>query len=98
MQTWLQRIPRARVWAFCIAALTVISIWSAGLSAATASVVLSGTRQTIRGFGGATAWLGQLTEAHMNTLFGTGPGTIGLSILRVRIAPDSNWNDEVSNA
>ncbi|HKX26972.1 MAG TPA: glucuronoxylanase XynC [Blastocatellia bacterium] len=98
MQTRLQRIPPVRVLAFSIAALAMVSIWTAGLSAATASVVLSGTRQTIRGFGGATAWLGQLTEAHMNTLFGTGPGTIGLSILRVRIAPDSNWNDEVSNA
>jgi len=61
-------------------------------------VDLSGVRQTIRGFGGASAWLGQLTDAEMNTLFGSGPGTVGLSIIRLRIAPDRNWNDELQNA
>jgi glucuronoarabinoxylan endo-1,4-beta-xylanase len=66
--------------------------------AATANINLGQTNQTVRGFGGASAWLGQLSDAHMNTLFGTGAGTIGLSILRIRIAPDGNWNDELQNA
>ncbi len=66
--------------------------------AATATINLGQTNQTLRGFGGASAWLGQLSDAHMNTLFGTGPGSIGLNILRVRIAPDGNWNDELQNA
>jgi glucuronoarabinoxylan endo-1,4-beta-xylanase len=82
--------------------LIIVGLLVAGLppksEAATATINLSQTNQTLRGFGGASVWLGQLTDAHMNTLFGTGPGTIGLSILRVRIAPDGNWNDELQNA
>ena len=66
--------------------------------AATATINLGQTNQTLRGFGGASAWLGQLSDANMDTLFGTGAGTIGLSILRIRIAPDGNWNDELQNA
>jgi glucuronoarabinoxylan endo-1,4-beta-xylanase len=82
--------------------LLMVGLLVAGLppksEAATATINLSQTNQTLRGFGGASVWLGQLTDAHMNTLFGTGAGTIGLSILRVRIAPDGNWNDELQNA
>jgi glucuronoarabinoxylan endo-1,4-beta-xylanase len=98
MKAWLQCVSHARICAFMIIALTIASVSTPGLLAATASVDLSGVRQTIRGFGGASVWLGQLTEAEMNILFGSGSGTIGLSILRVRIAPDRNWNDELQNA
>jgi glucuronoarabinoxylan endo-1,4-beta-xylanase len=52
------------------------------------------TYQTIRGFGGSTAWLGQLTTAQATALFNQSSG-LGLSILRVRIDPEgassSNW-------
>jgi glucuronoarabinoxylan endo-1,4-beta-xylanase len=98
MKAWLQSVSRPRIYAFMIAALTIASVFTPGFLAATASVDLSSVRQTIRGFGGASVWLGQMTDAEMNTLFGSGPGTIGLSILRVRIAPDRNWNDELQNA
>jgi glucuronoarabinoxylan endo-1,4-beta-xylanase len=98
MRAWLQCVSLARICAFIITALTIASSFPPGLLAATASVDLSGVRQTIRGFGGASAWLGQLTDAEMNTLFGSGPGTVGLSIIRLRIAPDRNWNDELQNA
>ena len=98
MRAWLQCVSRERICAFIITALTIATLFPPGLLAATASVDLSGVRQTIRGFGGATAWIGQLTDAEMNTLFGSGPGTIGLSILRVRIAPDRNWTTELENA
>lgn len=81
-----------------LAAVVLVATLPSSAYAATAAVDLSQTRQTVRGFGGASVWLGQLSDAHMNTLFGTGPGTIGLSILRVRIAPDNNWNDELQNA
>lgn len=69
--------------------------------------------QIIRGFGGSTAWLGQLTQAQANELFGTGTQgstpELGLSILRVRIDPTgsatttqpwktANWDQEVANA
>ncbi|MEJ2187667.1 MAG: glucuronoxylanase XynC [Gemmatimonadota bacterium] len=50
--------------------------------------------QVIRGFGGATVWNGALTEADADKLF----GTLGLSICRIRIAPDGNWSDEIANA
>ena len=80
-----------------IIGLLVASLpWMA--QAATANINLSQTNQTLRGFGGASVWLGQLSDANMDTLFGTGPGTIGLSIDRIRIAPDGNWNDELQNA
>jgi glucuronoarabinoxylan endo-1,4-beta-xylanase len=82
--------------------LLMISLLVVGLPSradgATATINLSQTHQTLRGFGGASAWLGQLSDANMDTLFGTGPGTIGLSVLRIRIAPDNNWNDELQNA
>ena len=62
--------------------------------------------QIIRGFGGSTAWLGQLTTAQANALFSPSSG-LGLSILRMRIDPTgsastnwvtSNWGQEVINA
>jgi glucuronoarabinoxylan endo-1,4-beta-xylanase len=65
------------------------------------------TYQTIRGFGGSTAWMGALPSTQMNALFGTGSGQIGLSILRVRIDPSgsssngwvtTNWGQELTNA
>ena len=55
---------------------------------------LAATKQTIRGFGGSSAWHGQLTDAEADTLF----TTLGLSILRVRIDPDGAWADEILNA
>src|SRR5262245_5642914 len=98
MRAWLQCVTHARICALIIIALTIASVFPPRPLAATASVDLSGVRQTIRGFGGASAWLGQLTDGEMNTLFGTGPGTIGLSIIRLRIDPNRSWNDELANA
>src|SRR5262245_65474279 len=98
MRTWQQRILGARLYVFTLAALTALSVWTARLSAATASVNLSTTHQTIRGFGGASVWMGLMTNAEMDLLFGSGPGTIGLRILRIRIAPDKNWRDVLENA
>jgi glucuronoarabinoxylan endo-1,4-beta-xylanase len=86
----------------CLCASLIIAIFVASpgseTTAAPAAVNLGQIHQTVRGFGGASVWLGQLSDANMNTLFGSGPGTIGLSILRIRIAPDNNWNDELQNA
>jgi glucuronoarabinoxylan endo-1,4-beta-xylanase len=60
----------------------------------TCTINLTSSLQTIRGFGGSSAWHGQLTEADCDKLF----TTIGLSILRVRIDPDGLWDDEIQNA
>jgi O-glycosyl hydrolase len=65
--------------------------------------------QVIRGFGGSEAFFGTLPSIQINTLYGTAPGDLGLSIMRVRIAPTawntatqtadtSAWTAELSNA
>jgi len=58
------------------------------------------TNQTIRGFGGSSAWISNFSAAQAQSLFGTGTGQIGLSILRVRIDPggSANWGTELNNA
>lgn len=87
--------------------------WSFTTEAAPSGMVTvdygpSGQDQIIRGFGGSTAWLGQLTTAQANALFSPSTG-LGLSILRVRIDPtgtaannwvptNGNWLQEVNNA
>jgi len=84
--------------------------WSFTTEAApsgTVTVDFGTQEQIIRGFGGSTAWLGQLTTAQANELFST--SELGLSILRVRIDPTgsastsppwatSNWAQELQNA
>src|SRR5215212_2967384 len=62
-----------------------------GSSACT--INLNNLKQVIRGFGGSSAWNGQLTNADCDKLF----STLGLSLLRVRIDPNNNWSDEISN-
>ena len=65
------------------------------------------TYQTIRGFGGSTAWLGQMPSAVATALFSPTSG-LGLNILRVRIDPEgspssanpyetSEWDYEAAN-
>jgi O-glycosyl hydrolase len=60
------------------------------------------TYQTIRGFGGSTAWMSALTTAQANVLFGTGNNQLGLTILRSRIDSSSttggsNWAAELAS-
>jgi glucuronoarabinoxylan endo-1,4-beta-xylanase len=81
------------------ATLTVLSTNASN----TATVDFGTAAQTIRGFGGSTAWMPELSTAQADTLFGTGSGQLGLSILRVRIDPSSttggsNWATELANA
>ena len=57
--------------------------------------------QQIDGFGGMNApgWINDLTPAQATKAFGTGNGEMGLSIMRMRIAPDSNqWYKQVPTA
>ena len=82
-----------------IAALAFAAI----ASAQTADINFGTTYQTIRGFGGSTAWMPQMSTAQANALYGTGSGQLGLSILRVRIdytstTGGSNWATELANA
>jgi O-glycosyl hydrolase len=98
------RYRRFNVW---IVVLCIAS--AAGLSSAqTATVNYAAPQQTIRGFGGSTAWLGQLTVPQANALFSPTTG-LGLSVLRMRIDPTGTattnwvpsngaWLTEVENA
>jgi glucuronoarabinoxylan endo-1,4-beta-xylanase len=58
-------------------------------------------RQTIQGFGAMnhTVWIADLTPAQRETAFGSGPGQLGFSVLRVPVHEDpSNWSGEVATA
>lgn len=63
-------------------------------------VNLAASQQTIRGFGGATVFRPDLTDADISTLFGTSDNQLGLSILRIRVNPfgSGQWGTELSNA
>ncbi|PAP75047.1 T9SS type A sorting domain-containing protein [Rubrivirga marina] len=62
---------------------------------------LDSTAQVVRGFGAANivGWRPDMTEAEVQTAFGTGDGELGFSILRLRIAPEpSDWAASVPSA
>ena len=63
-----------------------------------AVVNLGKTNQVIDGFGGSSAWSGQLSTAVMDALYKNGNNQIGLSIIRLRIDPNKAWTDEKANA
>ncbi len=77
-----------------ILAFVAVEAPSRVAGATTCVIDQSLTKQTIRGFGGSSAWHGPLTVSEADALF----TTIGLSILRVRIDPDGLWSDEIANA
>lgn len=67
------------------------------------TVDFGNVHQTIRGFGGADAWINLSGATEASVLFGTNAGQIGLTILRARIDPSSTsagpqWDAEVANA
>jgi O-glycosyl hydrolase len=73
------------------AALAANYVWTftTGASPNSVTVDFGTTYQTIRGFGGSTAWLGQMPSAVATALFSPTSG-LGLSILRVRIDPEGS--------
>jgi O-glycosyl hydrolase len=73
------------------AALVSNYVWTftTGANPNQVTVDFGTTYQTIRGFGGSTAWLGQMPSAVATALFSPTSG-IGLSILRVRIDPEGS--------
>lgn len=60
------------------------------IPAGAALLHLDQSRQLIRGFGGVNmpSWIADLTPEQIQTAFGTGPGEIGLTILRIRVPYD----------
>ncbi|MBI3112711.1 MAG: hypothetical protein HYZ01_14180, partial [Ignavibacteriales bacterium] len=65
------------------------------------AIYLDNTKQVIRGFGAANIldWRPDMTDAEIETAFGTGDGQLGFTILRLRVQPDSNqWSLNVRTA
>jgi len=92
-------------WTTATATVSLFVVSSAGA----AMVDYGSSEQTIRGFGAAEAWYGPMSNSEIATLYGTGSGELGLSIMRVRIAPatwssatqtaqTSGWATELGNA
>jgi O-glycosyl hydrolase len=101
METFMfeNRLPRARHSLF--AASLLLQLATPGAMAQTAIVNPSATYQVISGFGGhnGAGWIPTLTAAQVETAFGTGPGEIGLTIMRMRIDSSSTqWQQQVSAA
>jgi O-glycosyl hydrolase len=84
-------------------------VWTftTGASPNQVTVDFGAPQQTIRGFGGSTAWLGTMPSAVSTALFSPTNG-LGLSILRVRIDPTGSstsanpyetgdWDHEAAN-
>ncbi len=78
-------------------------------SAGAALVDYGSSAQIIRGFGVSEAWYGPMSNSEITTLYGMGSGDLGLSIMRLRIAPatwtsltqtaqTSAWTAELGNA
>lgn len=77
---------------------TMMFMMSNGVQAQTAFIDVGKNLQTIDGFGFSTAWTPAMTSAQGSTLFGTGAGQLGFSLLRVRIDPNEHWGNEPANA
>lgn len=66
-----------------------------------AQATINGARlhQQIDGFGAGAvfldAGLDPLTDANMDALYGAGPNQMGLTLIRLRIAPDGNWTNQI---
>lgn len=84
--------------------LTILAgtvFYSAQLFAQSVTINAATEYQTVTGFGGmnGVGWIGDLTVAQTETAFGSGEGQLGLSIMRLRIDPNSNnWGIQVPSA
>lgn len=76
-------------WVFLLGVLLAPRVWADVIE-----VDASRTDQVIRGFGACSAWSGSKINDNLAQLFFDPQDGIGLSILRTRIPPDSNWNSE----
>ena len=86
-----------RIRTYLLAALFAVSLQARGQ---VATIDGAKVKQEIDGFGASSAWHGQLSIPEVSAAFGNdNANQLGLSILRVRIDPNSNyWLDEKVNA
>ena len=79
--------------------IAVILGTSVCTTAQVATIDAANKKQYIDGFGASTAWHGQISDAEADAAFkNNNSNQLGLSILRVRIDPNSLWTDEKVNA
>ena len=84
-----------------ITAMLAFNSTTPPVNAAGATVNLTATKQTIKGFGGMNhpIWIGDLTDSQRTLAFGNGAGQIGMSILRMHVDENSsNWSRDVATA
>jgi len=65
------------------------------------TVNLSAEKQMVRGFGGMNhpAWIGDLTAAQRETVFGNEPNQLGFTVLRIFVNENSNdWQKDLPTA
>jgi glucuronoarabinoxylan endo-1,4-beta-xylanase len=82
-------------------ALPALASLASAVSAQTVDINSNQTYQVIRGYGGhsGAGWINDLTPAQIDTAFGTGPGQVGLTIMRMRIDPSrQEWQRQVPAA
>jgi O-glycosyl hydrolase len=97
----MQHVRLARPGFALAAAAALIGFTAPDALAQTVSVNPGTTYQLIRGFGGhnGPGWIADLTPAQVDTAFGTGPGQVGLTIMRMRIdASSSAWPAQLPTA
>lgn len=84
IQAWARQVATVVV-LHCMAFLPQLHA-----QATEAVVYLDSLRQVIKGFGAANIllWRPEMTANEIQKAFGTGPGEIGFSLLRLRIPPD----------
>lgn len=58
------------------------------------AITWNDTQQRIDGFGFSSAWCGTLSAAKNNALY----GTLGMSLLRIRIDQNNYWSEETANS
>jgi glucuronoarabinoxylan endo-1,4-beta-xylanase len=76
-------------------AATTMAVGALSIGAsAQCTINMTANQQVIDGYGFSSAWCGQLSSAKNNALY----GTLGFSMLRIRIDPNRNWTDETVNA
>ena len=82
---------------FGVAVYGVVS--TAPVPPAEATIDAAVTHQKIDGFGAGAvfldAGLDPLTDANMDALYGRGPDQMGLTLIRLRIAPDGDWTNAI---
>jgi O-glycosyl hydrolase len=84
-----------------LAAIAAAMLSIAPVRAQNVTIEPSQTYQTIDGFGGmnGAGWISDLSPAQVDLAYGSGAGQIGLSIMRMRIAPsNADWNQQVPSA